>query len=105
MLYSGRVEREAVALPHALERTGVAVIELREAAGDSLVDMRLGYDADPVVAREQGLLHGFSLSEERITCNVTLQVTGVAIGQMDDARAVTMADRNTEDAWQRIGSP
>ena len=34
------------------------MIELRVAAGDGLVDMRLGYDADPVVAHERGLLHG-----------------------------------------------
>ena len=60
------------------------------AAGDGLVDMRLGYDADPVVAHERGLLHGFVLVAkcERITCDVTLRGYGVAIGQTDDGRAL-----------------
>src|SRR5205823_451572 len=39
MLNTGRVEREAVALPHSLERTCLAVIELREATGDGFVNV------------------------------------------------------------------
>ena len=42
-----RIEREAVAGAHALERAGLAVIDLREAAGDGAIDVILRDDADP----------------------------------------------------------
>jgi hypothetical protein len=45
-----RVERKAVALTHALERTGLAMVQLREAADDGQLDVRFRNYADPVVA-------------------------------------------------------
>ena len=45
-----RIERETVAFAHPLERTGLAVIQLREAARDASGHVVLRDDSDPVAA-------------------------------------------------------
>src|SRR5436853_3344164 len=50
VLGAWRVKREAVAFAHALEWTGLAVIQFHEAAGDRRVGVGFRYDADPIIA-------------------------------------------------------
>src|SRR4029453_18906846 len=47
---AGRIVGEAVARPHALERTGFAMAHLREPSGGCAIDVVPRDDADPVSA-------------------------------------------------------